>query len=119
MISYKDEAIYKLYPNVVKVVESTTAYNANEQVVPLDWTLVDAKAQELQDEAKIADCKKQASELLYETDWTTIPDVADPANSPYLTNQAEFIAWRSEIRKLAINPIVDPVFPPTPQATWG
>jgi hypothetical protein len=33
------------------------------------------------------DCKQKASELLYETDWTTIPDVADPAKSnPYLVN---------------------------------
>jgi hypothetical protein len=64
-------------------------------------------------------CKEQASALLYETDWTTIPDVADPANSPYLTNQAEFIAWRSQIRALAVNPVADPVFPPTPEAVWG
>lgn len=64
-------------------------------------------------------CKDQASKLLYETDWTTIPDVADPANSPYLTNQTEFIAWRSQIRQLAVNPIVDPVFPLTPKAVWG
>lgn len=64
-------------------------------------------------------CKKQASELLYETDWTTIPDVADSSNTPYLTNQAEFIVWRSQIRTLAINPIVDPVFPPKPTEIWG
>jgi hypothetical protein len=64
-------------------------------------------------------CKKQASELLYETDWTTIPDVADPANSPYLTNQAAFIAWRNQIRVLAVNPVVDPVFPPKPDEVWG
>lgn len=64
-------------------------------------------------------CKKQASALLYETDWTTIPDVADPANTPYLTNQAEFIAWRSQVRALAVNPVVDPVFPPKPTEIWG
>lgn len=64
-------------------------------------------------------CKQQASELLYQTDWTTIPDVADPANSPYLTNQAEFIAWRSQVRALAVNPVADPVFPPKPNEVWG
>lgn len=64
-------------------------------------------------------CKQQASALLYETDWTTIPDVADPANTPYLTNQAEFIAWRSQVRALAVNPVVDPVFPPKPTEIWG
>lgn len=64
-------------------------------------------------------CKEQASKLLYETDWTTIADVADPAYTPYLTNQAAFIAWRSQIRALAVNPVVDPVFPPKPTEIWG
>ncbi len=64
-------------------------------------------------------CKNTASGFLYGTDWTTIPDVADPNQSPYLTNQAEFIAWRSEIRKLAINPVDYPVFPPQPSPIWG
>lgn len=71
-------------------------------------------------EAPLASCKEQASGLLYKTDWTTIPDVADPTKSnPYLTNQAEFIAYRSQIRQLAVNPVLDPVFPPVPKAQWG
>ena len=72
-------------------------------------------------EEKIAkqDCKKKASELLYATDWTTIADVANPDNSPYLTNQAEFIAWRNQIRVLAVNPVIDPIFPPKPDEIWG
>lgn len=65
------------------------------------------------------ECKATASKLLYETDWTTIPDVADPANSPYLKNQAEFIAWRSQVRALAVNPVVNPVFPTKPNEVWG
>lgn len=64
-------------------------------------------------------CKEQASALLYETDWTTIPDVVDPTNTPYLKNQAEFISWRSQIRALAVNPIANPIFPPKPEAIWG
>jgi hypothetical protein len=31
---------------------------------------------------------------LYDTDWTTIADVANPVNSPYLANQADFIIYR-------------------------
>lgn len=45
-----------------------------------------------------------AAGLLYDTDWTTIPDVANPDNSPYLGNQAAFISYRNEIRKIAVNP---------------
>jgi len=64
-------------------------------------------------------CKKEASELLYETDWTTIPDITNTDNDPYLTNQAEFIAYRNEVRKLAVNPVPNPIFPPTPTAQWS
>lgn len=71
-------------------------------------------------EAPLASCKQQASSLLYKTDWTTIPDVADPTKSnPYLTNQAEFIAYRSQVRQLAVNPVVNPTFPAEPTAQWG
>jgi hypothetical protein len=80
---------------------------------------LDALAIPTQETIAKQSCKKQASDLLYATDWTTIPDVADPANSPYLTNQAAFIAWRNQIRALAINPVVDPVFPPKPEEMWS
>ena len=65
-------------------------------------------------------CKDQASSLLFATDWTTIPDVADPAvSNPYLMNQAAFIAYRSQVRALAVSPVVDPVFPTKPTAQWS
>lgn len=71
-------------------------------------------------ESPYAACKEQASGRLYATDWTTIPDVADPTKSnPYLTNQAEFIAYRSQLRQLAVNPVENPTFPPVPKAQWG
>jgi hypothetical protein len=65
-------------------------------------------------------CKQQAVSLLQETDWTTIPDVANPSDSnPYLTNQREFMTWRSEIRQLAVNPVANPVWPTQPTPQWG
>jgi hypothetical protein len=71
-------------------------------------------------QAPYESCKEQASGRLYATDWTTISDVANPAMSnPYLTNQAEFIAYRSQIRQLAVNPVLNPTFPPVPTAQWG
>lgn len=77
------------------------------------------QAAELNAQEPIKDCKKQASQLLYETDWTTIPDVANPENSPYLVNQADFIAWRNQVRALAVNPVADPIFPTKPNEVWG
>jgi len=66
------------------------------------------------------DCKQQASKLLYETDWTTIPDVADPTKSdPYLLNPNDFAAYRSNVRKLAVNPVANPTWPIKPVSQWS
>ena len=65
------------------------------------------------------DCKKQAQELLYTTDWTTIPDVALPENNPYLINQPDFIAYRNIIRGYAVNPVANPVWPTPPTEQWS
>ena len=60
-----------------------------------------------------------ASGLLYDTDWTTIADVANPINDPYLGNQAAFISYRNEIRKIAVNPPAgDIVWATQPTPEW-
>lgn len=65
-------------------------------------------------------CKSQAASLLSQTDWTAIPDVADPLKSnPYLMNQPEFVAYRSTVRNYAVNPVVDPVWPVVPTEQWS
>lgn len=64
--------------------------------------------------------KQKASALLYETDWTTIPDVSNPQiSNPYLVNVDEFIAYRNTVRGIALNPPAgDIIFPVKPQAVW-
>ena len=65
--------------------------------------------------------KNTAVQLLTQTDWTTIADVGNPEMAnPYLANQAEFIAWRSKIRSIAVNPVdgeLD-IFNEMPQEDW-
>jgi hypothetical protein len=56
--------------------------------------------------------KATASSLLAGTDWTTIADVASPTNNPYLSNQADFIAYRNTIRAIA-------VYPPAGEIVWA
>jgi hypothetical protein len=65
--------------------------------------------------------KAKASELLYATDWTTIADVADPAlSNPYLMNQADFFAYRSALRQIAVYPTDGYItFPTKPQEQWS
>jgi hypothetical protein len=62
-----------------------------------------------------------AQVLLSATDWTAIDSVADPAvSNPYLTNQAEFLSYRSTVRNLGVNPPTTPaVFPTQPIPTWS
>lgn len=64
--------------------------------------------------------KETATSLLSATDWTTISDITDKTNSPYLINQAEFIAYRNIIRKIAVYPIEgNLVWAEVPKSIWG
>lgn len=105
-------AIYQLYPQVVWTRDSE-AFDVDNNEVKYDPVAVQERADKIS-------CKQNAVQLLQATDWTTIPDVANPSDSnPYLTNQREFMTWRSEIRQLAVNPVANPVWPTQPTPTWG
>ena len=105
-------AIYQLYPQVV-----TTR---GDEAFDVDGNQVQYDAVAVQEEADKITCKQQAVTLLQATDWTTIPDVANPsASNPYLMNQGAFIAWRSQVRALAVNPVANPVFPAQPTEQWS
>jgi hypothetical protein len=103
-------ALCKLYPQIT-VIYDDKAYDANGNEVQYDLA-------EVNNQAALDQCKETASALLYDTDWTTIADVANPVNSPYLANQADFIIYRNQVRKLAVTPVADPVFPPKPDQVW-
>lgn len=64
--------------------------------------------------------KATAVAKLQATDWTTIPDVADPTKSnPYLSNTQEFIAYRNAVRQYAIYPVAGSInWPVVPQEVW-
>jgi len=66
--------------------------------------------------------KQNAEAILSATDWATIPSVADPAQSnPYLMNQSEFIAYRSNVRIVAVQPPSDILisFSAAPTEQWS
>ena len=62
-----------------------------------------------------------AQTLLTATDWTAIASVADPAvSTPHLTNQAEFLSYRSAVRAIGVTPPTTPAtFPTTPTEVWS
>ena len=90
----------------------------------LGWTVTTmTPAQKAQHEAQVMKANKtQADNLLTATDWTSIPSVADPAQSnPYLMNQDAFLTYRSQVREIAVNPPTTPVtnWPTIPDEVWS
>ena len=86
------------------------------------WDVVDLTPEQIayNKDQKAQQNAQQAKTILSSTDWTAIPDVADPLKSnPYLTNQAEFVTYRSTIRGIAVNPTWDAVFPTAPTEVWS
>lgn len=65
--------------------------------------------------------KATASSLLAETDWTELPSVSDPTSNPHLLNKAEFVAYRDQLRAIAVNPPTTPVnpWPTKPTEQWS
>lgn len=97
------------------VVEIDGQWYTSFEVIDMDAEQIKAKNAEL-----AASNKTKATTLLQQTDWTAIPDVADPEKSnPYLVNQAEFVAYRSTIRGIAVTPTFDAVFPEMPVEQWS
>lgn len=80
--------------------------------------------EEIEQQAKVNSMvfnKQQAKDLLLQTDWTTIADVGNPQTAnPYLANQSEFIAWRSQVRAIAVTPVAGtlPILEEMPQEDW-
>jgi hypothetical protein len=116
--SYSD-AILALVPNAIFVTvnnEITVWDSPEPQPTNVE---IEIKLIELNAQVPLANCKTQARQILYETDWTTIPDVANPKNNPYLMNQDEFIAYRNTVRGYAVNPVANPDFPTAPTEQWS
>lgn len=86
------------------------------------WVVTEATPEEVAQ--RKTQCQQQnkavASQLLADTDWTCTVDINNPQYSnPYLGNQDAFLAYRSQVRAIAINPPITPaVFPPIPQEVW-
>lgn len=75
---------------------------------------VAAKIEQLRNQVPFDACKQKAKLLLVETDWAFVGDMGHQ-----LVNQAEFGEYRKVLRQLAINPVVDPVWPVKPVAVWS
>ena len=111
---------YLPYDPTTQYLESVAPYILGEYVYTVQVEQMTPEQLAQYQASVAAGIGAQAQALLSSTDWTTIPSVADPAQSnPYLTNQAEFIAWRSQVRAIAVTPTYTSVIPPQPKDTWS
>jgi hypothetical protein len=88
----------------------------------LEWTVSDftPEQQEEYNKQKLQNIKNQGKSLLTETDWTSIPSIADPAESqPYLTNRQDFLTYRSAVRAIVLNTQLNSVYPTKPNEQWS
>lgn len=80
----------------------------------IDESIANAKKWNMQNN------KQTAKDLLVETDWTTIADIADSTKAnPYLANSQAFIDYRNDLRAIVFNPpdtVID--FPVKPTEDW-
>jgi len=70
-------------------------------------------------ERKKAQYKARAESLLQASDWVEVPSVSDPESDPYLTNKADFVVYRNALRKIAVTPTPESVFPDKPEEVWS
>lgn len=65
--------------------------------------------------------KNLAQELLLDTDWTATVDISNPQYAnPYLTNQQQFLEYRSLLRQIVLNPPdTDFQWPIRPKEIWS
>lgn len=73
---------------------------------------VDAAYVQLQAQEPLNATKDQAKARIAASDWSVLPDVG-------LSNQADFVAYRSALRALITNPVVNPSWPVEPQPVWS
>jgi len=59
--------------------------------------------------------KNEALGLIMKTDYTQLPDVSMQLTD---SSRTEFLAYREAVRKIFINPTVDPVWPTKPVVEW-
>tara|TARA_A100001201_G_scaffold139585_1_gene131715 strand:+ start:582 stop:944 length:363 start_codon:yes stop_codon:yes gene_type:complete len=98
----RHEAIYSLYPNVVKIGDIAGAFDANGNKVEVDESLVQEKVEEFLATQPLKELREERNQKLQETDWTQYRDVS-------LSNDSGWQTYRQSLRDLPQNfsPIID------------
>lgn len=113
-------SVWLPYDPATQYLESVAPYVNGDTVYTVQVAQLTPEMIEQIHQNEAAQNKQKGKQILSDTDWTAIPSVADPLQSnPYLTNQAEFLAYRSAVRDIVLNPTWDAVFPIPPEEIWS
>ena len=109
------------YNQITQAVQQTTPVETDGQWYQV-WVVIDLDPEQIAyNEQQVKQSNKSnAEQLLQATDWTATVDINNPQYSnPYLGNQDAFLAYRSQVRAIAVNPPTTPAtFPEVPQEVW-
>ena len=102
-------AIYRAYPNVVRIDDSTGAFDVDGNQVTLDQSVVDAAAIEVAAEQALVRLRSKRNQLIAETDYLALSDAT-------LTDDMK--TYRQALRDLPAN-TTDPANPVWPTKPGG
>lgn len=111
----------KLFKSPTNVIYAYEPDGSQDDLIPADFIPVtQEEADDIIADTMPAESNKATAELLLlQSEWVLTDDVADPANPPYLANKDEFLAYRSQLRRIYINPVMGRVdWPALPEANW-
>lgn len=124
-----EQGMYTVYPtpqpkyNPILQNETEGAPENTDNKWYQTWVITEATQQEIEyrsANAKTANAN-YGKQLLLDTDWAAPSSIADPAESnPHLVNRQEFLAYRSAVRAIVLNPSVEaPNWPAKPNEVWS
>lgn len=110
--------LWKAYDAATEKLASCAPYIEGDWVYTIEVAPLTPEEIAAREESEKAKVKSTAIGLMTATDWVEFPSVSDPANTPHLSNKAEFDAYRLALRVIAVNPTVAPVWPDKPDEVW-
>lgn len=116
--------VWRPYDQSTQVLQSCAPYidsvDATHWVYTVEVRDMTPEEKEAYDNNLRQQNKTQAEQLLQATDWAATVDINNPEYSdPYLGNQDAFLAYRSDVRKIAVSPpVVVDEWPVKPEEVW-
>lgn len=112
-------SIWKQYDNTTKKLVSVNPYIEDNQVFTVAVEPLTEEEIAARDESAKQKNKKQAENLLAESDWADNPSVVDTSKALHLVNAAEWDAYRDALRMIAVVPTVEVEWPVKPEEIWS